>query len=128
MALTEIPSPQRSLLDNDRTILENEIRPLVTPELIEEHRSNPIGFHSDGLERVLIYLRKHHLDLAGKYVIVRRRLHEDYRIGVLSGVRGEGPRVLEDEKFSSREEAEHGVFLRRLKDLDLLPDEARRTT
>jgi len=119
MALTEVPSPQRSLLDIDRTILEKEIRPLVTPELIEEHRRNPIGFHSDELERVLIYLRKHHLDMAGKYVIVCRRLHEDYRIGVLSGVRGVGPKVLEDEKFNSREEAEHGVFLRRLKDLGL---------
>jgi hypothetical protein len=121
MAQTQVPSPQRSLLDIDQMILQEDIRPLVTPAIIEEHRQNPIGFHSDELERVLIYLRKNHLDMAGKYVIVCRTPHADYRIGVLSGTRGVPPQVLQDEQFSSREDAEHGVFLRRLKDLGLMP-------
>jgi branched-chain amino acid transport system permease protein len=32
------------------------LRPLVTAELVEEHRRAPLGPHSDGLQRVLNYL------------------------------------------------------------------------
>src|SRR3954451_23399670 len=57
-------------------ILESEIKPRVTREIIEEHRSRPIGKHSDELERVLIYLRMHHLEMAGKYI---PRMHKAAR-------------------------------------------------
>jgi branched-chain amino acid transport system permease protein len=32
------------------------LQPLVSPHVIEEHRANPIGQHSDGLRRLLTYL------------------------------------------------------------------------
>ena len=32
------------------------LRPLLTPEIVEEHRRAPLGPHSDGLQRLLNYL------------------------------------------------------------------------
>jgi len=104
----------------DARILANSIKPLVTDEIIQEHKRNPIGFHSDALERVLIYLRRNRLKTAGKYVIVCTKPHQEWRIATLSGVRGVGPKIDESSRFTSREEAEHGVFLKRLADLGLI--------
>jgi branched-chain amino acid transport system permease protein len=41
----------------------------------------------------------------------------EYRIGVLSAVRGQPAQILEDETFSTEEEVLHGIFLRRVRDL-----------
>ena len=41
---------------------------------------------------------------------------EDYRIGVVTGVRGEPVNILE-ESFSSEEACEHAIFLKRIVDL-----------
>ena len=100
-------------------IFETEIKPRVTPEMIEEHRRRPIGKHSDDLERVLTYLRKHHLEMSGKYILVCTKPHEEWRIGV---IRDDIPPDLLDEVFHDRYEAEHGVFLRRLRDAGLLTE------
>jgi branched-chain amino acid transport system permease protein len=91
------------------------IKALVTDELIEEHRAKPLGQHSDALERVLNYFRRQ--PQPGKYIIVATRPWEEYRIGVLSGVRGRPATILEDETFATEEEAMHGVFLHRVRDL-----------
>jgi hypothetical protein len=96
--------------------LRPQIRALVTPELVAEHEARPGGPHSDSLQRVMNYLRRQ--PMPGKYVIVAVRPWEEYRIGVLSGVRGQTARVLDDERFASEEEAMHGIFLRRIRDLD----------
>lgn len=88
---------------------------LITDELIEEHRTKPLGQHSDDLERVLQYFRRQ--PQAGKYLGVMTKPWEDYRIGVISGVRGVPARILDDEVFHSEEEILHGIFLRRVRDL-----------
>ena len=43
------------------------LKSLITDDLIEEHRRNPTGLHSENLERVMLYFRKS--DLAGKYCV-----------------------------------------------------------
>ena len=91
------------------------IRALITDELIEEHRRKPLGQHSDALERVLNYFRRQ--PQPGKYIVVATRPWEEYRIGVLSGVRGTPASILDGETFATEEEAMHGVFLRRVRDL-----------
>ena len=91
------------------------IRELVTDELVEEHARMPLGQHSDALERILAYFRRQ--PNAGKYVVVAAEPWQEYRIAVLSGRRGELPRLLDDETFTSEEAAMHGVFLRRIRDL-----------
>jgi branched-chain amino acid transport system permease protein len=93
----------------------SNLRPLITDELIEEHRRKPLGQHSDALERVLNYFRR--APQAHKYIGVCTRPWAEWRIGVLSGVRGVPPTILEDESFTSEDALLHGIFLRRVRDL-----------
>ncbi len=95
--------------------LRERIKALITPELVEEHAARPLGQHSDELERVLNYFRRQ--PQAGKYVIVATSPWEEYRIGVLSGVRGQPPTILDDETFATEDEALHGIFRQRVRDL-----------
>ena len=103
----------------DEQILHEEIGALITPEVIEEHRRQPIGFHSDPLERILVYLRRQ--PQAGKYVVVYTVRDREWRIGRLSVTRGVAPEVVAEDRFTSLEAAEHAIFLRRLADLGLMP-------
>lgn len=107
-------------LQVERHILEQEILPRITPEIVAEHRARPIGKHSDELERVLTYLRKHHEEIVDKYILVCTKPHEEWRVARLSGVPGVPPTLL-DGAFSDRFEAEHGLFCKRLSDNGLLP-------
>lgn len=89
---------------------------LLTDEaLIAEHGANPLGPHSDALQRVLRYLRR--ALVPGKYVIVAVRPWQEYRLATLTGVRGEAPVVLDDGPYATQQEAMHAVFLRRVADL-----------
>ncbi len=107
-------------LQVEQHVLEADVRPRVTQAIIDEHRERPIGKHSDELERVLIYLRKHHLEMPGKYILVCTKPHQEWRIATLSGKPGVPPELLPD-SFPDRYEAEHGLFLKRLADGGLLP-------
>lgn len=113
----------------DDFITRTHILPLLTDpttreRLIAEHRDNPIGKpgkagragvqHSDDLARVIDKLRR--APMAGKYVRICVNPHTDYRIGIASGVRGKPVRILED-RFPSEEACEHGIFVRRVRDL-----------
>lgn len=92
--------------------------------IIDEHRDNPIGKpglagnagvgHSEDLRRVLDKFRR--APMTGKYVLVQMKAHEDYRIGIASGVRGKPVKILA-KSFASQEACEHGIFLKRVKDL-----------
>jgi hypothetical protein len=124
----ELPSLEEQVLREhdaylqvEHHIFETDVKPRVTEEIIEEHRKRPIGKHSDELERVLIYLRKHHLEMEGKYILVCTKPHEEWRIATLSGKPGVPPELLAD-SFSDRYEAEHGLFLKRLADAGLSPE------
>ena len=55
-----------------------------------------------------------------RYIIVCTQPHKEWCLGKVSGIRGVLPEVLKDQCFSSRLEAEHGVFLARLKDCGLV--------
>lgn len=92
-----------------------KIKALITDALIAEHAAKPLGQHSDALERVLQYFRRQ--PQAGKYIIVMTKPWSEYRVGVLSGVRGEVATILDDETYSSEDEALHGIFMRRVRDL-----------
>jgi hypothetical protein len=114
----------------DDFITRTYVLPLLTdPEskarLIAEHKGNPIGVpgkagnkaigHSDDLARVLDKLRR--APMTGKYVRVCIRPHEGYNIGIVSGVRGQPVKILEDETYPSEEACEHAIFVRRVRDL-----------
>ena len=92
--------------------------------LIEEHRACPVGRaphkgqpmveHSKDLIRVLDKLRRQ--PMTGKLLTVCKKPHEDYRIGICSGVRGKPVEILDD-SFSSEEACEHAIFLKRIVDI-----------
>jgi hypothetical protein len=117
----QIAREHEAYLQVERHILETDVRPRVTQAIVDEHRERPIGKHSDELERVLIYLRKHHLEMPGKYILVCTKPHEEWRIATLAGTPGVAPELLPD-GFADRYEAEHGLFLKRLADAGLLPE------
>jgi len=91
------------------------LKTLVSDEVIAEHRANPLGQHSEALERLLLYFRRH--PQADKYVIEVVEPFAAYRIVALSGARGVAPRDVEEKIYASQAEAYHGVFLRRVQDL-----------
>jgi signal recognition particle GTPase len=116
----QVAREHAAYLQVERHILETDVKPRVTQAIVDEHRERPIGKHSDELERVLIYLRKHHLEMEGKYILVSTKPHEEWRVATLTGTPGVPPELLSD-SFADRYEAEHGLFLKRLADSGLLP-------
>ena len=113
----------------DDFITRKYVLPLLKDEkirnkLIEEHRACPVGKaaqphkgqpmveHSKELQTVLDKLRRQPMAVK-KYVTVCKKDFEDYRIGIVSGVRGQPVKILE-ESFSSEEACEHAIFLKRI--------------
>lgn len=96
--------------------LRDKLKSSITPELIEEHRQNPLGQHSDALSRVLNHFRRG--EVADKYAIMRQpgQFHA-YKIVAFSGVRGAPPRLVDDRLYNDINEAYHAVFLLRVDDL-----------
>ncbi len=73
-----------------------------------EFKSQPVGFHSPGLQRVLNVLRGGLK--AGKLVLVVREPFKKWVLGRLPPERGEPVEILEGEEFTNLEEAEWAVF------------------
>jgi len=95
--------------------LREELKGLITDSLIEEHRTTNGKRRSDALERVLTFFRR--AGVEDKYAILAVRPFAEYRIVALSGRRGVPPRVVDDQVFATPEDALHGVFLKRVQDL-----------
>jgi hypothetical protein len=119
----------RGYTQTDEFITRTHILPLLTDPatrraLIEEHRNNPIGQpgkagragiqHSDDLARVLDKLRRQSME--GKYVRVCVKPHKDYRIGIVSGVRGKPVKIFA-KAYPSEDACEHAIFVKRINDL-----------
>jgi hypothetical protein len=103
--------------DVDRYIFENHVRPRITPEVIAEHEANTIGSgHSPDLEVVLRYLRRIPTKTIPRYVIVETKPNVEFTIAQHGRVRAE-PLTYTEETFASIPDAQHAIFLRRLRDL-----------
>ena len=90
---------------------------MITPELIEEHRINPTGNHSDKLSRVLNYFRR--AETTDKYGIKRVIKNKSfiYKIIAFSGRKTHPPRNVDDKEYDKLSEALHAVFILRVNDL-----------
>jgi branched-chain amino acid transport system permease protein len=95
--------------------LRAELKALITDDLIREHRTTFGKRRSDALERVLTYFRS--AAVTDKYAILAVKPSAEYRIVALSGRRGVPPRAVDDQVFASEQDALHGVFLKRVRDL-----------
>ena len=91
------------------------IRALITDELVAEHERDPVGPHSDALERVLNYFRRR--PIADKLAIVCTEPDRAWRVCRLADRPGAAPALVDDEVFDSELAAHHGVFLRRIRTL-----------
>lgn len=107
-----------SLHDNE--ILRRRVRALVDDQLIAEHRERPFGPHSPSLIEVLDFLRRNPDPEMPRYLVLDDGSGAGLRVGLRAERPGEPPRPLDDERFATRGEAEHAVFLRRLADYGAL--------
>jgi hypothetical protein len=94
------------------------LRPLVTRALIAEHRRAPFGPHSPDLTRVLDFLRRNPDPELPRYLVLDEGAC--FRIAMRAPDREAPPLPADAERFPDRAAAEHGVFLRRLRDYGLL--------
>ena len=92
-----------------------KIRPQVDRAYIDEFRQDPTGHHSPNLLRILNTLRGGPLE--GKYVLVCTKPFEEYTLARHGGERGNGPELMPEFTFPSREEAEWAVFRLRWKEV-----------
>ncbi|NQU64034.1 MAG: hypothetical protein HQ517_07090 [SAR324 cluster bacterium] len=88
---------------------------MIADELIEEHRLNPVGQHSDALQRVVNYFRNG--PVADKYAVLEVKPYQEYKIVALTGERRKPPRTVDDKIYRTLNETYHAVFLRRVNDL-----------
>jgi branched-chain amino acid transport system permease protein len=94
-----------------------EIVDLITDDVIAEHQVNPTGyrkFHSWRLQRILNYMRQQ--PVLGKYFVYTREPWCDYRIAAIDQQR-KLPHLVDNQVFQTEEQAMHGVFLLRVKQL-----------
>lgn len=82
--------------------------------LIEVHRSAPFGPHPDDLARVLNVFRAR--ETVGKFLIMAMPGDTGYRLAKITGERVKGSVALEPDIYPSIEDAEHAVFVARLRE------------
>ena len=93
----------------------DHLKTLVSPAVMDEHRAQPYGQHSDALMRLLHHFRAQ--SVIDKYALQCDEPFKRYRLIALSGIRGVPPRVVDDKVYGSLAEAYHAVFLKRCQDL-----------
>ncbi len=106
-----------------RREIERGLAELVTPELVEEHRRQPVGRHSPALAWVLAYFRQAPTD--GKLVVHARRPDDasagpgplPFSLLRLSGRPGVPHEPAAGEGFATEHDALHAAFLDRVAEL-----------
>ncbi|MBX9606259.1 MAG: hypothetical protein K2Y51_08540 [Gammaproteobacteria bacterium] len=113
MSSTTLPA-DRQLLAYARFTeeLKAKLRPLITEDLIEEHRRKPLGQHSDVLMRLLNLFRR-----APAYALYSRVPCREFQVIRLPVPEGSDPEPVDGTVYHDQNEALHAVFLRNLEDL-----------
>lgn len=100
-----------------------QVRALVTVDVIEEHRADPVGevhHHSGPLNQVLNYLRM--APTPGKEFAYMTVPFAEYRIGIISP-RGQEVEYPVSETYDSEHAVAQEIFLRRLRKIGVDIDE-----
>lgn len=92
--------------------IRTHIKSLINDDLIAEHRRQPLGQHSDDLERVLNYFHR-----PPHYALYTPKVFQEYRIIRLPLTPGAPPQPIDDVVYRSKNEGLHAVFLQHLADL-----------
>ena len=89
--------------------MRESLRPLLTRKIIAEHKRDPVGIHSDALDRALNYFRRP--NMLDHYVIVCTRPFKQWRVARMTGVPEQGPVFADERAYNSEAKAAHAVFL-----------------
>ncbi|WP_396433047.1 branched-chain amino acid ABC transporter permease [Limnohabitans sp.] len=111
----EMPDKNAIALRRHDERLRDELKTLVTPEVLAEHARHPWGQHSEALTRLLHYFR--FTAITDKYALLVDKPFQQYRLIALSGQRGVPPRSVDDKTYDTLAQATHAVFLKRCQDL-----------
>jgi hypothetical protein len=111
---TDLAKQAAISLESKKYMWRERIAPLVTDELIEEHRRTPIGHHSAALDAVLYFLRGDPLPHLPRLIVIIITPAKEWAIGEHSRQKGV-PIFVRPGLYHSIDEVEHAVFLERLK-------------
>jgi hypothetical protein len=100
--------------DVTKHIWHANVSPLITPEIIAEHKCNPLGHHSVALDIVLTFLRRDPLWQLPRLVAVALKPEQGWGIGEYPRQRAM-PMRLRHVIYNSVAEIEHAIFLERLR-------------
>src|SRR5262249_22621929 len=95
--------------------MRESLRPLLTKKIIAEHKRDPVGIHSDALDRVLNYFRRP--NLLERHMIVCTRPFKQWRIARMTGIPVEAPVFVDERTYTSEARAAHAVFLLRVEQM-----------
>jgi hypothetical protein len=109
----ELARQNELIVDANRFIWRTTIAPLLSAELIEEHRRDPVGRHSPALEKVLDFVRGNPVPDALPLVLLTVVPGREWAIAEYPPPGEIAPRV-RPATYASRAEAEHDIFLERL--------------
>jgi len=113
MSNTALPADRQLLVHARFTEeLKAQMRPLISEDLIEEHRRQPLGQHSDTLMRLLNMFRR-----APVYALYSRTPCREFQVIRLPVTEGSEPTPIDDIVYTDQNEALHAMFLRNLEDL-----------
>ncbi len=92
--------------------MKQSIRALITEDLIDEYRRQPLGQHSDGLERVLNFFRR-----PPRYGLYARVACREFQVIRLPITPGAPPMLVDETVYTDESAAQHAVFLCHVADL-----------
>ncbi len=99
-----------------------ELRAVVTPEIVEEFRLDPHGARGRSLvlRQTLNYLRMQPIE--GRVFAYAAEPFRTYHLAVLKEVRGAPPTIMTDVAYPTEEEAIAAAFVKRLELVGILDD------
>ena len=100
--------------ETKRHMWKERIAPLITDELIEEHRKSPIGEHSAPLDAVLYFVRGDPWPHLPRLVVIIVTPAKEWAIGQHGRQKGV-PILVRPGIYTSIDEIEHTIFLERLR-------------
>lgn len=98
--------------------LKRQLRALISEDLIDEHRRQPLGQHSDALERVLNFFRR-----PPSYGLYARVPLREFQVVRLPVSPGSDPEPADATVYTDENEAMHAVFLMHVADLMRDPED-----
>ena len=90
------------------------VEQVLDDDLIEEYRRQPLGRHSEPLERTLAYFRRLPMD---QLYALKKEGDGTYRMISMSGRRGARPVYANDEVYQTLQDGYFGIFMRHIQDM-----------